>query len=147
MALKFAFKKNPTALKDRLICLWRHGHYYHSEVILAENPDGTYTIASSVPGVGVRTAYNQTLSADEWDILDGPGDPVRAAAWFTAHDGEAYDWFGLLGFFMSPIKDVAKKKWWCTNADMEAAGMTQESWRYDPNLLAATLRNLALVPA
>lgn len=147
MAVKIAFAKNPKTLKDKWICLWRHGPYYHTETILAENPDGTYTIASSVPGTGVRTAYNQTLDPADWDILDAPGDAVRAAAWFKAHDGEPYDWFALLFFLWSPIKDVAKKKWFCVNSDMEAIGMTESSWRYDPNLLYATLKNLQLTAA
>lgn len=147
MAVKFAFAKNPSTLKDKLICFWRHGPYFHCEVILAENPDGSYTIASSVPGIGVRTATNQTLSPDAWDIIEGPGSPEQAAAWFKVHDGEAYDWTGLLGFVWSPIKDVAKRKWWCSNADMESVGLSADSWRFDPNLFAAFLRNRLEVPA
>jgi hypothetical protein len=147
MAVKFAFAKNPTTLKDKFICWWRHGSYYHSEVILAENADGTYTIASSVPGTGVRTAYNQALSPNEYDIIEGPGDVKDALAWFAAHNGEAYDWFGLLGFVFSPVKDVARNKWWCSNADLSSVGMTDSAWRFDPNTMYAFLSDLQKVPS
>jgi hypothetical protein len=147
MAVKYAFAKNPPNLKDKFICWWRHGPYFHTEVILAENADGTYTIASAVPGTGVRTAYNQQLPADQYDILEGPGDLDAAKAWFQAHDGEGYDWFGLLGFVFSPIKDVARNKWWCSNADLTAAGLTESAWRFDPNSMYALIKDLSMVPA
>lgn len=145
MAVKFAFAKNPTTLKDKFICWWRHGAYFHSEVILEENADGTYTIASAVPGIGVRTAYNQSLPASDWDIIDGPGQPEVAAAWFKAHDGEKYDWFGLLGFVLSPIKDVSPNKWWCSNADLTSVGMSSCAWRFEPNTMYAFLSDLLKV--
>ncbi len=145
MAVKFAFAKNPTALKDKFICWWRHGPYFHSEVILAENADGTYTIASSVPGTGVRTAYNQSLPAAQWDIIEGPGDVGNAEEWFKEHNGEGYDWFGLLGFVFSPIKDVSPNKWWCSNADLTAVGMAASAWRFDPNSMYALLADLQVV--
>lgn len=142
MAVKFAFAKNPKTLKDKFICWWRHGPYYHTEVILTENADGTYTIGSAVPGVGVRIAYNQTLPADEYDIIAGPGDVGSAQAWFTAHEGEGYDWLGLLGFVFSPIKDISKNKWWCSEADLAAVGMDESAWRFDPNTMYALLKDL-----
>jgi hypothetical protein len=146
MAVKFAFAKNPTTLTDKFICWWMQGKYYHSEVILGENADGTYTIASSVPGTGVRTATNQTLSADDWDIVEGPGDVAVAQAWFAAHDGEAYDWLGLLRFFMPILTIWSKSKWWCTDADLASIGMTGNH-RFDPNAMAAFITGLANLPA
>jgi hypothetical protein len=147
MAVKFAFAKNPTTLKDKFICWWMRGPYFHSEVILAENADGTYTIASSVPGIGVRTATNQQLPADEYDIIEGPGDVNTAIAWFKAHDGEAYDWLGLLRFVMPPLTIWSNTKWWCTDADLAAVGMDCGSHRYDPNAMAFFLKGIASIPA
>lgn len=147
MAVKFAFAKNPSTLLDKLICWWMNGNYFHSEVILAENADGTYTIASSVPGTGVRTAVNQSLPAADWDIVEGPGDVTAATAWFQAHDGEAYDWLGLFGFFLRPLTLLTRKKWWCSNADLASVGMTSSAWRFDPNSMYAFLSDLQKVPS
>jgi hypothetical protein len=146
MAVKFAFAKNPTTLKDKFICWWMRGPYFHSEVILAENADGTYTIASSVPGTGVRTAVNQSLPAADWDIIEGPGDVNTAIAWFAAHNGEAYDWLGLLRFFMPPLTLWNKSKWWCTDADLASVGWTG-THRFEPNGMADFLRGMAALPA
>lgn len=70
MAVKFAFYKAPGSLLDKAIRWWMRGPYAHVEAILAENADGTYTIASAVPGIGVRIATNQALPASDWDIVD-----------------------------------------------------------------------------
>lgn len=130
--MKFAFYKAPGSILDKLIRFWMRGPYSHVEAILEDNGDGTYTIASSVPGIGMRIATNQTLPASDWDIVDGPGDPLAARAWFDSRRGAPYDYFGLFGFIIRPATGDDRGKWWCSEACLDCVGYS-ESWREDPN--------------
>ncbi|RKP44690.1 hypothetical protein [Pararobbsia silviterrae] len=132
--MKFAFYKGNSSLLDKLISWWMRGPYSHVEVILGEGPRGTYTIASSVPGIGVRIATHQTLPLDEWDIIDGPGNIDAARAWFEKRVGAPYDYVGLLGFVLRPATGDARGKYWCSEAALEAIGFPG-AWRYDPNAM------------
>lgn len=132
--MKFAFYKGNATLLDRLIRWWMRGPYAHVEAILDQSEDGTYTIASSVPGIGIRIAINQTLASTDWDIVDGPGDPGAARAWFEARDGAPYDYVGLFGFIVRPATGDDRGKWWCSEACLEAIGFTG-AWRFDPNAM------------
>ncbi|MFM0165654.1 hypothetical protein PQR39_35130 [Paraburkholderia sediminicola] len=130
--MKFAFYKAPGTLLDKLIRWWMRGPYAHVEAILDENADGTYTIASAVPGIGVRIAEKQPLPARDWDIVTGPGDATQARAWFEARAGKAYDYLGLLGFVLRPATIDARDKYWCSEACLLSIGY-EGAWREDPN--------------
>jgi hypothetical protein len=130
--VKFAFYKASGSLLDRAIRLWMRGEYSHVEAILSENEDGTYTIASSVPGTGVRIAENQSLPASDWDIVDGPGDAATARAWFEARAGKAYDYLGLFHFIVQPADFESKDKYFCSEACLLSIGY-DGAWREDPN--------------
>jgi hypothetical protein len=132
--MKFAFYKAPGSIFDKLIRWWMRGPYAHVEAILEDNGDGSYTIASSVPGTGVRIATNQTLPERDWDIVDGPGDVAAARAWFEAHNGAAYDYIGLLGFVIRPVVGYVRKKFCCSRACLLSIGFPG-SWRFDPNAM------------
>lgn len=130
--MKFAFYKGNATLLDKGIAWWMRGKYSHVEAILEESADGTYTIASSVPGTGVRVAPGQKLPAADWDIVEGPGDTAAARAWFEARVGAPYDYIGLLGFVVRPATGDSRGKWWCSEACLESIGFP-EAWRFDPN--------------
>jgi hypothetical protein len=132
MGMKFAFYKGNATLLDKFIAWWMRGTYSHVEAILEEEASGTYTIASSVPGTGVRIATGQSLPASDWDIVDGPGDVAAARAWFEARVGKAYDYIGLFGFVLRPATIDAKDKYWCSEACLLSIGY-QGAWREDPN--------------
>lgn len=132
--MKFAFYKGAGTLLDSAIRWWMRGPYAHVEAILSDNGDGTYTIASSVPGIGVRIAENQSLPASDWDIVDGPGDVDEARAWFDERNGAAYDYLGLLGFVIRPATGVDRGKYWCSEACLRAIGFPG-AWRFDPNAM------------
>lgn len=129
--MKFAFYKGRHSLLDRVVSWWTRGPYSHVEAILEES-DGVCTLASSVPGVGVRIEEGQVLLAADWDIVDGPGDAVAARAWFEAHTGQPYDYAGLLGFIVRPVIGASKRTFFCSEACLAAIGFP-DPWRYDPN--------------
>ena len=134
MAVKFAFFRGKGTIVDRLICFWMRGEYSHCECILADNGDGTYLCASSVPGIGVRIASIE-LPPSDWDIIEGPGDVAAAHVWFLDRVGKAYDYIGLLGFIFRPVTIDARDKYWCSEACLLAIGF-ESAWRYDPNAMA-----------
>jgi hypothetical protein len=136
--MKFAFYKKKSTLLDRIICWWERGQYSHVEAILSVNDDATFTIASSVPGTGVRIT-TCSMSCDEWDIIEGPGDVETVRAWFANREGLPYDYRGLFGFVLRPTVGEDKGKYFCSEACATAIGM-QEPWRFDPNAFADALR-------
>jgi uncharacterized protein YycO len=130
--MKFAFYKAKGTFLDGLVRWWMKGPYAHVEAILGENEDGTYTIASSKPGIGVRIAYNQELPDSEWDIVETRIDSAPVALWFIQRVGMPYDYFGLLGFVFGPFVRESTKRYFCSEACLAAAGLNN-AWRYDPN--------------
>lgn len=134
--MKFAFFKGTGTLLDKLIRFWMRGRYSHVEAVLAELGDGQYTVASSVPFVGVRIA-NIALPASDWDIVEAPGDVTSVRAWFAARVGTRYDYRGLFGFVLRRV-DGEKGRYFCSEAIGTALGMS-EPWRFDPNGLADAL--------
>jgi hypothetical protein len=134
MAVKIAFYKAPGSLLDKVIRWWEVGPYAHCEMILHENADGTYTIASAVPGTGVRIAENQSMPVSDWDFVTVPGDVGQVRAWFEAHAGDAYDYVGLLGFILRPVTFIIRKKYFCSRACLRSLGF-QGAWRIDPNAM------------
>ena len=136
--MKYAFYKASGTFIDKMIRLWMRGPYAHVEAILEEFPDGTYTIASSVPGIGVRTT-RQTLPASDWDIVEGPGDIEQSKAWFAEKDGAAYDYVGLFGFVLRPVTIEERNKYWCSEAILLSIGY-KGAWREDPNSMYNVIR-------
>lgn len=139
--MQFAFYKAPGSFLDKAIRFWMRGQYSHVEAILAFNTDGTFTCASSVPGVGVRIA-NIALPSSDWDIIEAPGDVVAARAWFEKHQGAAYDYIGLFGFIIRPAIQHTRKKYWCSQAVLRSIGY-KGAWRDDPNSTADVLNFMA----
>lgn len=139
--MTFAFYKGNASLMDKLISLWMRGPYSHCECILKDNGDGTYVIASSKPGVGVRITTS-TLPASDWDFLEAPADVNLVYGWFNEHAGAAYDYVGLFTFIAHPILIGQRNKFWCSEACALAAGYVGAQ-REDPNSLYNTLYNAA----
>lgn len=137
--MKFAFYKGNASLLDKAISFWMRGPYSHVEAILDESADGTYTIASSVPGTGVRIASGQSLPFADWDIVEGPGDEGAARAWFEARVGKAYDYLGLFHFVVQPADIESKDKYFCSEACLLSIGY-DGAWREDPNSMYDVVR-------
>lgn len=137
--MKFAFYKAPGSIFDRFIRFWMRGPYAHVEAILEEHADGTFTIASSVPGIGIRIAAGQVLPASDWDIVSGPGNAAAAREWFEQRNGAPYDYIGLLGFVLRPAFSDDRTKFFCSEACLSSIGY-QEAYKVDPNQMADILR-------
>jgi hypothetical protein len=135
--MQYAFYKGYGTALDKLICLWERGPYSHVEAVLEDHGDGTYTVASSVPFVGIRTD-RIALPADEWDLIEGPGDVEKVRQWFKDHDGVKYDYMALFGFILRPIAGE-KGRYFCSESILTALGF-QEPWRFDPNAMADSIR-------
>ncbi|WP_017773858.1 hypothetical protein [Paraburkholderia kururiensis] len=139
--MRFAFYKGRQGgirgLFDWIVRAWMRGPYSHVEAVVGMNGDLCH-IASSLPGAGVRIAYNQIMSPKQWDFFDGPGDEATALAWFRQHDGARYNYLGLFGFLLRPVEGE-KGAYFCSEACCYAAGIS-DPWRFDPNALADLVR-------
>lgn len=119
-----------------LVRWWTGGPYSHCEVILIEYPDGTVLCGSASQLDGGVRLKRMALNPARWDVLSLPkGEEERVQAWFEQHLGRGYDYLGLLGFLVRPIKGRSKR-WFCSEAVAAAVGMP-EAWRFCPNTLAA----------
>ncbi|HXP50995.1 MAG TPA: hypothetical protein VN922_13640 [Bacteroidia bacterium] len=142
--MKFAFYKAHNSVFDALIRWWENGTYSHVEAILEEFDDGvTFTIASSKPGIGIRTT-TQILPASDWDIIEAPGDVESVTKWFKDRDGAKYDYLGILGMIIRPVEAETDRRYFCSEAVGESLGIS-EAWRFDPNGLYAILQALQVV--
>jgi hypothetical protein len=138
--MQFAFSKKKSFL-GKIIMWWDRGPYEHVECILSQEPDGTYTIASSKPGVGVRTLSGQKLPNTDWDIITVPSVNLQQVKdWFKEHDGESYFWRGLFGFVIRPAIGGSKTEWFCSEACMAAAFNIDQAWRFSPNAMYEIVR-------
>lgn len=116
-----------------LIKGWTRGKYSHVEIVFS---DGTSASSSFLDG-GVRFKYID-FSGGNWDLLKlDQFDELSARRWFAQHDGQRYDLFGV-GRFIVGFVGETKKRWFCSEAVAEALGF-KDSWRFEPNILAAVL--------
>jgi len=96
MAMYLAkYKGPPTDFKHKvghyLTRLWLWSRYSHAELVI----DGV-CYSSSMRDGGVRPKVID-LTSGRWDVVECKrGDPVVAKAWFEAHDGDLYDYWGLV---------------------------------------------------
>jgi hypothetical protein len=108
-ATTLAFYKGTEDKEDRLIQWWTKGPYSHCEIII-----GGYSYSSSARDGGVRRkriAYN----LDNWDFVEVNLDQLACLQWFSVHDGEKYDYLGLIGFVV-PWNAGRSDKWFCSEA-------------------------------
>ena len=85
---------------------------------------------------GVRVKHMR-LDLAHWDIVPVAGDPAQAWAWLLEHEGEGYDYLGLVGF-IARVLGHDKERWVCSEAVADMLGIP-ESWRFDPCSLWAAL--------
>lgn len=133
--MQLAFYKGRTRLFDRAVQWWTRGPYSHVELVFS---DGRAASASTRDG-GVRIKYIK-WNLESWDFITVNGDETLAKKWFEDHTGEKYDYIGLFGFLWRPYKDN-KRRWFCSEAVLEALQLSTESWRFCPNTLASIVKN------
>lgn len=120
--MKLAFYKGPPTdslrhkLGHWLVCVGTGSHYSHVELVI-----GDVCWSSSYMDGGVR-AKRIDLTSGKWDVMDIEGDEQKALAWFTQHQGEHYDWPGVLRFVLPFIEDKPGE-YFCSEAVAAALGI------------------------
>lgn len=147
-------------IANRIIRLRLRSPYSHNEIVFEPNDgvghlmpdgraeadhDGALWCASSVaaealPDFSPRRAGKAggvrfkriALNPEHWDWVRVDLDPVAAAQWFRAHEGELYDWQLILGF-VSWLIPQKSQRWTCSESVAAALGLPEdEAWRFDP---------------
>lgn len=135
--MRIAFYKGRVRLFNRLVSWWLKGPYSHCELVLAMDSNGRYVCASSSALDGGVRIKHMNLNPEHWDMVPVSGDVYEAWHWLAHHEGEGYDYLGLVGF-IARVLGHSKNRWVCSEAVAEMLGMP-ESWRFDPCSLWAAL--------
>ena len=118
MSTTLALYKGPSGpnatVKDYLvhwgICIWTLSRHSHGELCI----DGV-CYSSSVRDGGVRKK-KINLNTGRWTLVYLPNvDEARAMAWFMQHEGQSYDWPGIVSWVI-PLVRQHKERWVCFEA-------------------------------
>lgn len=137
MVMQAAFYKGRKRLFNRLTSWWLRGAYSHCELVLETDSNGLAVCASSSAMDGGVRIKHMRLDPAHWDLVPVAGDVHDAWHWLANHDGEGYDYLGLVGF-IARVLGHYKARWVCSEAVAEMLGLP-ESWRFDPCSLWAAL--------
>ena len=129
--MKIAFFRGNTFI-GKVIRLWTRSQYSHTEILLCDYQDGTYDCLSADYIDGVRI-NRLSISLDEWDIVDIDFPISKVYEWYSSNYGKGYDYLGLLGFVISPLKQT-KSRWFCSEIPADILGFKLSS-RISPSLL------------
>lgn len=88
-----AFLK-PRNAYERMTALLDGGKFCHVELMIEQNPDGTWQTIQELPDSGVRLR-NVTLQGKHWVKIPVEVDIDYCKAWYALHTGQKYDWVGL----------------------------------------------------
>lgn len=139
--MDIAFYKGRKRIFNRLVSWWTQGHYSHCELVEFYHENGSAKCwSSSAMDGGVRSKTIE-FNKDHWDIVTiniSEEDREKAIQWFKDHEGQKYDYMGLVGFVVASVAHT-KTKWYCSEAVAESLGVV-DSWRIHPNLLHAVLK-------
>lgn len=121
------------------------GNVSHVEAILAQYPDGSVDLASSVALEGGVRIKRAVLDPTQWRIVDVPQwDAAKARAWFDAHAGEPYDWRGAFAAIMPGHRKSGE--WFCNEAVGASVGVV-EPQTFTPATFAALCLTLGIPSA
>ena len=129
--MKIALYKGKKHLFNRAVSWWTRGPYSHVELIL----DDGISVSSSFMDGGVRYKHIDYTSTENWDFIDIGSEPEGIRDRIYEILDQKYDWMGLIGFVFRRVGDDRKKKF-CSETVMYLLGYS-DSWRFDPNTLAA----------
>ena len=133
--MKIAFFRGNTLI-GRIIRFWTRSQYSHTEILLYDYQDGTYDCLSADYTDGVRIK-RLSISLDEWDIVDIDFPISKVHEWYSRNHGKGYDYLGLLGFVISPLKQT-KSRWFCSEIPADILGLKYSS-RFNPSILYSVL--------
>lgn len=133
--LRLAFYKGPATdwthkIAHWAVCLFTGSKYSHVELVI----NGVCWTSSARDG-GVRGKVID-LHSGKWDVveLDEAFSAEQAISWFKAHEGEPYDWAGVMRFAI-PFLPQRSKQWFCSEACAAALGM-KNGHKVTPEILA-----------
>jgi len=137
--LQLAFYKGPPAdrwhsLSHRLTCFVTGSVYSHVELVI----NGLCWSASPRDG-GVRSKQVD-LTSGRWDVITLT--PVNqktesdALDWFRQHQGQGYDWAGVLRFVL-PFLPQRSDQWFCAEAVAAALGLAHPAY-WTPGMLSVS---------
>ena len=160
-------QKGFAGLANILIRFRMGGHISHNEVVFEPGdgvdhlmPDGTTqpdengavwcassTASDIMPEWSIRrpgghggVRFKRIVIDDgKWDILPYKKDPVKAAEYFKANEGRAYDWRLIFGFIVWLIPNK-KSKIVCSEG-CAAAGQYEMPHLFHPHLLYIVVKN------
>lgn len=119
-----------------LICIRTLSKYSHAELVI----DGKCWSSSEKDG-GVRGKIID-LDSGHWDVYPvewKSDDPVKALAWFLDHDGDHYDWMGVLRFVLPFVKQKTNE-YFCSEAIAAALGAVNTDKLAPKDLLRFVVR-------
>ncbi len=139
--MKAAFYKGTrpglAGLYNRFVRWWTCGKYSHMELVFS---DGQSASSSWLDG-GVRFKY--IIFDSNWDVVQLPASwEASARAWFTAHEGKAYDYWAEVRFCFGFVR-ASSDKYMCSESCMAALDFT-ESWRFEPNLAGIVVNHSSI---
>lgn len=123
-----AFRFNDRRLLSRVIAWWQSSDVSHCEVVLQSSMNSHLCASSSWLDGGVRSKV-MVLPADKWRVYEVDRDVLAAKAWANTHAGEKYDWLGLIGYVLRPIRGF-KNRSVCSEACAAMMGL-HEPWRFN----------------
>lgn len=136
-----AFYKGRKRLFNRITAWWLRGDYSHVELIMGTDANGLAICASSSMMDGGVRIKHMRLDPAHWDIVPVDASTGQAWSWLLDHEGERYDYLGLIGFIVRAIGHD-KSRWVCSEAVAAMLGIP-EPWRFDPCSLHAALSRTA----
>ena len=112
-----------------LVCLLRGGDSAHCETAHRWVQDVHECVSASWLDGGVREKVIE-MPAGKWRVYEVPGSQEDVRRWLTAHQGERYDWMGLLGFLLPWRTPAPSRRWFCSEVAADLMWL-RHPWRWD----------------
>ena len=138
MHIRVCFRYGDRRLFARLVTLVQGSDTAHCEAARAWTGDVHECVSSSWLDGGVRGKTIE-MPAGKWRIyeVDAAIDPL---VYLSQHDGDGYDWLGLVGFVIRRIRGFGSRRF-CSEAVAEILGL-RDPWRFDPATLEAVVAGI-----
>ena len=138
MLIRTAFRYGDKRMFARLVTLVQGSDTAHCEAAWAWDGDVHECVSSSWLDGGVRGKTIE-MPAGKWRIyeVDAAIDPL---VYLSQHDGDGYDWLGLLGFVIRRIRGFGGRRF-CSEAVAEILGL-RDPWRFDPATLEGVIAGI-----
>lgn len=121
--MHLAFYKATGTLFDKLIRLVTRSRYSHVEAVFDYRSNGNGSCWSSSARDGGIRHKAMWLDPEKWDLVDiGTSGEGAALLWFSLHEGQGYDWLGVMRYVL-PFVPQSERKWFCNEAVDAALGI------------------------